>query len=345
VEKIRLGRTGLMVSKLGFGGIPIQRLSEADAIAVVKKCAELGVTFFDTANGYTTSEERIGKALAGQWAGKIIATKSQARNVADVKKHLDLSLQRMNIKSIDLYQLHNISDENAMKFVLDPAGPLPMLKDAKKAGLIKHIGVTSHNKTIARKLVESDKFETLMFPFNFLSPEVAEELLPLIKQHDMGFIAMKPLAGGMLSNGKVALKYLWQFPDVVSIPGIEKLAEIEELAAVANNPKPITTTERKEMKRLAKELGKHFCHRCDYCQPCTQGIPISTVLQIESFIKRTPAESLIKGPMSALLDKSANCSECGECETRCPYKLPIKELVRKNADIWAAFKKQYAKTA
>jgi predicted aldo/keto reductase-like oxidoreductase len=330
-----------MVTRLGFGGIPIQRVSEAEAIAVVRRCVELGITFFDTANSYTTSEERIGKALAGRRSDIIIATKTQARRRDDIEKHLNLSLQRLGVKAIDLYQLHNVSDAADLKTVLDPKGPLATLHEAKKAGLIKHIGVTSHNMDIAKTLVESDRFETIMFPFNFLTPEVRDELLPLVKEHDMGYIAMKPLAGGMLEDVNIALKYLLQFPEVVIIPGVERITEIDQIVSIVANPQPLTRAEYSKMQRLKKELGKHFCHRCDYCLPCSEGIHISVVMQTKSFIKRAPPQSLLSGGIATALEKASDCSQCGECETRCPYKLPIRELIEENSNLYQEFKRQH----
>lgn len=206
MEKIRLGRTEMMVSKLGFGGIPIQRVSEDEAVAVVRRCLELGITFIDTANRYTNSEERIGKAISGQREGIIIATKSNALTREEIKDHLKLSLKQLRVESIDLYQFHNISDANALKAVLEPNGPMAVVQEAKRAGLVKHIGVSSHSMGTAKELVKSDRFETILFPFNFITCEAADELLPLARKHDVGFIAMKPLAGGMLDNVTIAFK-------------------------------------------------------------------------------------------------------------------------------------------
>ncbi len=223
---MRLGRTNMMVSRLGFGGIPIQRDTEAEAVAVVRKCLELGVTYIDTANAYTTSEERIGKAIAGQRQNVFLATKSQARDREGIEKHLQLSLKRLGTEYIDLYQFHGVNDLKTLDIILDPSGPRAVVEKAKKDGLIRHIGITSHQIDAAKKAVSSDLFETVMFPFNFLSPEVAEDLLPLAKKHDVGFIAMKPLAGGMVDNIAVAFKYLFHFPDVLPIPGIQEEREI-----------------------------------------------------------------------------------------------------------------------
>jgi predicted aldo/keto reductase-like oxidoreductase len=341
MEKLRLGRTGMMVSKLGFGGIPIQRLSDEEAVAVVKRCVELGITFLDTANAYTTSEARIGQAIKGQRETLIIATKTQARNREGVEAHLKLSLQHLGTDYIDLYQFHGVSDFKNLDMVLEPNGPMAVAQEAKKAGMVRHIGITSHSMDVAKKAVQSDLFETIMFPFNFITDEAAEELLPLARKHDVGFIAMKPMAGGMVDNATIAFKYLFQFPDVVPIPGIEKIREIEEIVGILKKSPKMTAAELREMQRLRQELGARFCHRCDYCQPCAVEIPISTVLSSRSFAKRLPPERFFSGWIGAGIDRAAECTECGDCETRCPYHLPIREMLAEHVKWYQAEKKRY----
>jgi uncharacterized protein len=327
LEKIRLGKTGLMVTRIGFGGIPIQRLSENDAVKVVRRCVDLGLNFIDTANGYTTSEERIGKAVKGQREKVIIATKTGARDGKGAREHLELSLKRLQTDYIDIYQFHGVSTPEHLKMVLEPGGPYSVAEEAKKAGKIRHIGITSHSMDMAKEEVKTDKFETLMFPFNFITSEPATELLPLCKHHDVGFIAMKPLNGGMLDNVTVAFKYLLRFSNVVPLVGIEKVEEIEEIVRLVENPKAMTKAEKAEMQRLIDELGTRFCRRCDYCQPCTAGIPISMVMTSRSFFKRMPSERFFGGMMDDSIGKAEKCVDCGECETRCPYKLPIREML------------------
>ena len=244
METIRLGRTDMMVSKLGFGGIPIQRISEDEAVAVVKRCLDLGITFIDTANAYTTSEKRIGKAISGRREGLILATKSSSRTRDGVESHLELSLKQLGVESIDLYQFHGVDDFKTLDMVLNPNGPMVVVEEAKRTGLVKHIGITSHSMDTAKEAVKSDCFETIMFPFNVISYEAADELLPLTREHDVGFIAMKPLAGGNLDNITIAFKYLFQFPDVVPIPGIEKIHEIEEIVQVLEGPWQMTEAEQ-----------------------------------------------------------------------------------------------------
>lgn len=344
MDKIKLGKTGMTVSKLGFGGIPIQRVSEDEAVAVVQRCLDLGITFFDTANVYTTSEARIGKAIKGRREKIVIATKSTSRSREGVEGHLNMSLERLGLNYIDLYQFHQVGDLKSLELVLDLKGPMAVLEKAKKAGVIKHIGITSHQIDVAKEAVKSDRFETLMFPFNFVACEAADELLPLCRKHDVGFIAMKPLAGGALDNVTIAFKYFFQFPDVLPIPGIEKPHEIEEIVQVLQGSPEMSDAERSEMQRLRGELGNKFCRRCDYCQPCTQEIPISTVMVIKSAIRRLPPERLFTGMFAEAVEKAANCTECGDCEERCPYRLPIKEMLHESVQCFQAAKQKYDKS-
>lgn len=334
----------MTVSRLGFGGIPIQRVSEDEAIAVVQRCFDFGITFFDTANAYTTSEARIGKAINERRGEVVIATKSTSRSREGVERHLNMSLEHLRIDYIDLYQFHQVGDFKSLEIVLDPKGPMAVLEEAKKAGVIKHIGVTSHQIDVAKEAVKSNRFETLMFPFNFITCEAADELLPLCRKHDVGFIAMKPLAGGVLDNVTIAFKYLFQFPDVLPIPGIEKLCEIEEIGQVLQESWDMSDAERSEMQRLRDELGNKFCRRCDYCQPCTQEIPISTVMVISSAIRRLPPERLFTGMFADAMEKATNCTECGDCEERCPYQLPIREMLPEMVQCFQAAKHKYDKS-
>ena len=340
METIRLGRTEMMVSRLGFGGIPIQRVSEDEAVAVVRRCLELGITFIDTANGYTTSEERIGRAISGWPEPLFLATKSGSRSREGIESHLKLSLERLGVESIDLYQFHGVNDSTALDTVLAPDGPMAVVEEARKTGRVKHIGITSHSMDVAKEAVKSDRFETIMFPFNFITCEAADELLPLAREHDVGFIAMKPLAGGMLNNATIAFKYLCRFPDIVPIPGIEKLHEIEEIAQVLAGSWPMTRAEQKEIERLTEELGTRFCRRCDYCLPCDEEIPISTVMISDSFARRLPPERVF-GMLDNAMEKAASCTECGDCEDRCPYHLPISEIIAERVEWYQQEKRKY----
>ena len=344
MEKIRLGKTDMMVTKLGYGSIPIQRLAEDEAIDVVKRVVELGITFIDTANAYTTSEERVGKAISGQRERLIVATKTQARTTEGIAEHLELSLKRLRTDYIDLYQFHNISDSSTLEQILKPEGPMTLVEEEKKKGRIRHIGVSSHQIDTAIELVKSDRFETIMFPFNFISDEAANELIPLAREHDVGFIAMKSMAGGMIDNASIAFKFFSKFPDVLPIPGIEKVTEIEEIIRILEAGEEMTEAERREMQQTKQEVGSTFCRRCEYCQPCTAEISISTVMHFPSIMKRMPPHRALTGRFAAVMEKAADCVRCGDCEERCPYHLPIMEIVEKNAKWYQTEKRKYNDT-
>ena len=330
-----------MVTRLGFGGIPIQRLTEETAVDVVKRCLDLGINFIDTANGYSTSEERIGKAIAGRRDQVILATKSFKRTNEDVAKDIELSLERLGVDNIDLFQFHQVFDQKAMDTVLEPGGLMSVVEEFKEKGKIKHIGVTSHSLDTAIELVKTDRFETMQFPFNFITTEASDDLLGLCKQHDVGFIAMKPLGGGMLGNATLCFKYLQQFPDVVPIPGIETSAEIEEIMSVYQGSPELSPDEIAEMERLREELGTRFCRRCGYCQPCTEEIAIPTVMIADSFGRRLPEKRFFHEGMEKVIMKARECSDCGECEERCPYDLPIREIIAERADWYEEEKRKF----
>ncbi len=341
METMTLGRNGLQISRVGFGAIPIQRLGDEDAIAVIRRCLELGVTYLDTANAYSTSEGRIGRALEG-WNGHVVlSTKTQSRTADGVAAHLAQSLQMMKVDSIDLYQFHNVSTFDDLEKVLVTGGPYDVVQEALRDGRVKHVGITSHQIDVAKESVKTGRFETIMYPLNFIVHEPGEELLALAEQHAVGFIAMKPFAGGMIDNAPLAIKYLLQYPNVAAIPGIERLAEIEEIVRITESPWELTADEKAEIERLRRETSHRFCRRCDYCQPCTSGIPISVVLAFPTMVRRMPRETVVTGWIADALDKAIACTSCGECEERCPYQLPIREMLSENVDNYRQLKEEW----
>ncbi|MCX7683223.1 MAG: aldo/keto reductase [Anaerolineae bacterium] len=330
MQTMRLGATGLEVSRIGFGGIPIQRLTEEEAVRVVRRCLELGITFFDTANAYTTSEERIGKAIAGARHQVVIATKTTARDRATAEQHLALSLQRLGTDYIDLWQFHNVSTQEDYERVLGPGGAMEAALMAKRAGVVRHIGITSHSMDVALEAVRSGHFEAMMFPFNFVTDEPAAGLLPLATEHGLAFIAMKPFAGGMLDKANLVIKYLLSFENVLPLPGIESIEEIEEIVDIVNRAEPLSEEERQEIARLRAGVDTRFCRRCDYCQPCPQGIPISLLMNLRSFWRRFPRDSFTTGWIAEGVERARLCLGCGSCEEQCPYHLPIREMIAEN---------------
>lgn len=330
MKTVRLGSTDLWVSRVGFGGIPIQRLSEADALAVIRRALDAGFTFFDTAHGYTTSEERIGKAIAGRRDQLVITTKTPAKDKKTALEHLDLSLRRLQTDYIDLWQLHNVSTPKGWAQVQGPNGALEAANAAVQSGKVRYVGVSSHSLDLSLVLVPTGHFRTLQFPFNFVTDEPTAALLPLTVQHSLGFIAMKPFAGGLLDNARLTIKHLLQYPTVVPDPGMQSTAEVDEIAAIVNDPLELTPDELQEMERIRAAADARFCRRCEYCQPCPENVRIATVMTVQSFWRRFPPERFFGGFIKEAAESARRCAECGECETRCPYHLPIREMLAEN---------------
>jgi len=339
MEKIRLGKTGLMVAPIGFGGIPIQTPPEATAIGLVQECLDLGITFIDTSRMYTCSEERIGKAIKGRRQEVVLATKSATRTGDGLAADLEKSLGHLQTDYIDLYQFHNVSTPKDLQAVLAPGGPLEVVRKAREAGRVRHIGITSHRLAVAREALETGCFETIMVALNFVNTEAADELLPLARARDVGVIIMKPMAGGMLESPVLAFKYLRQFPGILPLIGIAKPGEMAEIISIVEAAEPITPAERLEMERIRTELGNGFCRMCNYCQPCPQKIMISAIMYTDVALSRFDPERIFKGEWDKFMARIDDCIECGECEKRCPYQLPIRERIRE------AGKKYYAARA
>lgn len=326
MRMIDLGNTGLKVSEIGFGAIPIQRLDHDQAMVVLRDCIDAGVNLIDTARSYTTSEERIGAAITGRRHQVVLASKTLATTGAETEAHLNLSLDKLRVEYIDLYQFHHVSSESQWKNVLAPGGPLDVVRKAQRAGLVRHIGVTSHQFEIAKYLVRSGHFETMMFPFNFIACEPGLEVLEACRREGVAFLAMKPLGGGMLESARLAFQYLRQFADVIPVVGIQRSDEISEIANLYETPPMLTEDDQAEIERLRIEIGTHFCRRCDYCQPCPAGIAISTILHFPTLLHKLPPDRVLsRGGEGRHIEKIADCQDCGECESRCPYDLPIRE--------------------
>jgi predicted aldo/keto reductase-like oxidoreductase len=334
MEKIRFGKTNLMVSRVGFGGIPIQRLTTAEAASVVRGVIDLGVNFLDTANAYSDSEEKIGKAIKGiKREDLVIASKSAAPDKKTFLEHLDLCLEHLGIDYVDLYQMHNISSTKLRDAVFSPGGAFEGLLEAVKIGKVRFPAFSSHNVPLAIEMMKTEKFASVQLPFNFVDDSALAEAIPLAKKLDMGFISMKPFGGGLLNNAYTAIRYLLQFDNVLPDPGIEKLSEMEEIVSIVNENKPFSAEDELIIKNLKAELGPHWCHRCDYCQPCPQGIGISAVLTVDSLIKRMPFKKAFTMANIAI-EKARTCLECGDCVSRCPYKLQIPDLIKNKITLW-----------
>jgi predicted aldo/keto reductase-like oxidoreductase len=333
MQRVTLGRTGLSVTELGFGALPIQRLTDEGAAAVINRCLDLGINFIDTAHAYTNSEGRVGAAIAGRRESLMLASKAMAATGDEAQAQLDLSFQRLGVDFIDLYQLHNVSTEDKWAQQTAPGGPLDVLREAQQRGRIGHIGISSHQEDIALKAVRSGFFETILFPFNFMAPEPATLVREACRDEGVAFLAMKPMGGGTLANARVAFRYLQQFPDVVPVVGIDDPPQIEEIVALYEHRLPLTDVDRQEMEQIRAELGTSFCRRCDYCQPCREGIQISVVMNAPSAIRRMPFENVIRG-FGTAVEKVPDCQDCGDCESRCPYGLSIRKRMQEVYDMY-----------
>lgn len=322
MRKVRLGRTELEVSKTSFGALPIQRVSFDEAARLLRRAYDAGVNFFDTANAYTDSEEKIGYALSDVRDKIIIATKSGVTSLNFIRENLDKSLRRMKTDYIDIYQLHNpaeLPSDDVYEFLLR----------AKEAGKIRHIGITNHRPGIAREAVESGLFETLQFPFSLLSGEKEEEIVRLCAEKDVGFIAMKAISGGLISNARAAFTFLDQFPNVVPIYGVQRMEELEEWLALENNPPKYTDEIRADIEKQRAELGADFCRGCGYCMPCPAGIEIWTAARMSLLIGRAPYEDYLSDTWRDKMNLIENCIGCGNCTSHCPYGLDTPSLLKR----------------
>ena len=287
MKRTKLGRTGLMVSELGFGGIPIIRLDHDEAVEVVRHCFDKGVTFFDTANVYGDSEKKIGAALEPVRDKVVLATKTMMREADTAVDHIGYSLDNLKTDCIDLYQTHNIANDEALDNILAPGGAYEALAKAREDGKIKFIGFSSHNIATAIKACRTGKFDTLQFPFNFIERDPADELFNVAREMNMGLIGMKPLGGGLLERADLCFKFLQQHPDVVPIPGIQAKEEMDEIVALYENPSPLTDADNAAIEEIRAEVGTKFCHRCEYCMPCDKGGNIPGVMMFKSTCQKT----------------------------------------------------------
>ncbi len=333
-----LGATGLTVSAVGFGGIPITRLAEDAAAQLVRAAFDAGINFFDTAWGYPGSEERMGRGLKGLDRSRfVIATKDGSSDGAMFRKHVLESLERLGTDYVDIIQFHNLSDRPQLEAVMAPGGAYEAALKLRDEGCARHIGVTCHNSELAAELVASGKFETLQAQINFVGNE-AEFLVAECARRNMGFIGMKPFAGGAIEDGELAIRYLQQFPTVVPIPGLEKPEELRQVVELFNAPLAPTEEQRQRMAKIREEVGKVFCRACGYCQPCPQEIAIAMVLRIKSIVRRMPLDlSLRLG--SRYTDKVESCLDCHECVKRCPYHLEIPAMLRERRDWFNEWRK------
>ncbi len=325
-----LGKTGLKISRMGFGGIPIQKIDEEGTRKLLHEMMEMGVNYIDSARGYTVSEQYIGYGLEGIRDKFVLATKSMSRTKEAMAADIETSLGNFRTDYIDLYQVHNPSMEQ-LDQVIGEGGALEALMEAKAAGKIGHIGLTAHSTAVFERALGLDWVETIMFPYNIVEQQGAE-LIHKCAEKNIGFIDMKPLAGGAIEDATLALRYVCSNPDVtVVIPGMAEVRELEQNLAACSNTEPLADEELKAMDKVREQLGTDFCRRCNYCAPCTVGINILSVFLFAGYLQRYDLADWAKDRYSTLKVKASACIGCGKCEPRCPYHLPIREKLKKCA--------------
>ena len=326
-----LGKTGLKISRLGFGGIPIQRIDAEGTKVLVHQMLEAGINYIDTARGYTVSEEFLGYALEGIRDKFVIATKSMSRTREAMAADIEISLKNLRTDYIDLYQIHNATPEQ-LEQVMAPGGALEALQEAKATGKIGHIGLTAHSLETFKLALNLDWVETFMFPYNIVETQ-AEKLIAECAKRNIGFIDMKPLAGGAIEDATLALRYICANDAVtVVIPGMAEVRELEQNLAAVNDTAPITNEEKAAFLEVRNQLGTNFCRRCNYCQPCAAGINISGCFLFDGYLQRYGLGEWAKGRYDAMPKHASDCIGCGACEARCPYNLPIRDMLKKVAE-------------
>lgn len=342
MNRMLIGNTGIEVCRLGFGGIPLQRISEEDAIEVVRYAVEKGIDFIDTARNYSTSETRIGKALKETEKKATVSSKSILRTSDGIRKDLEKSLKELQLDFIDIYHCHSVATDEDYKRVIAPDGALKGLLKAKEEGLIGHVGISSYNVDVMEKIVDDNLFETIMVGFNIIEPIAYKSVIPKAMQNKAGILTMKPLAGGVIGIPELALRWALSFPDLLVITGMESKEQVDKNRAVLEGNLGFTDEEKQQIVSLNKQFDSKFCHRCGYCEPCAVNIPIYKILSIKNMVKIHGTQMLLTPDFENTLERAKSCIQCGDCLIRCPYNLPIpfmmKEIVK-----WADYERSKVK--
>lgn len=341
MDKIRLGRTNLMVSRSGFGALPIQRIASFDDTKkILKRAYDSGINFFDTARMYTDSEEKLGYALSDVRKDIILATKSQATDKKTLLTHLETSLKNLKTDYVDILQLHNpkeLPDPN------DPESSYAGLLEAKKRGLIRFIGFTNHNVKNAVKAARSGLYDTIQFPLNTLASDEDLKIIEVCKAEDLGVIAMKGMSGGLITNAATTFAFLRQYDNVVPIWGIQKMSELEEFIEFEKNPPALDDKMWQLIAKDRAELAGDFCRGCGYCMPCPAGIQIPTQARISLLLGRAPFQPFLTDEFKAQMDLIPKCIECGRCRKNCPYELDTPNLLKRELKKYNEFYEAHKK--
>lgn len=334
MDKVRLGKTELTVNKNGFGALPIQRITKKEAVYLLQKAFYNGINYFDTARAYTDSEEKMGAAFEYTRDKIIISTKTGAQKAEDFWKDLETSLKMLKTDYIDIYQLHNPA---FCPKPGDESGLYDAMVEARKQGKIRHIGITNHRLAVAKEAIESGLYETMQFPFCYLSSGPDIEIVDMCKKADMGFIAMKALSGGLITNSAMAYAFLAQYDNVEPIWGVQRESELDEFIAYNDNPPAMDDKMRAEIAKDQKELSGDFCRGCGYCMPCPQGIEINNCARMSLMLRRAPSQAWLTPEWQEKMKKTEDCLECGLCKSKCPYGLDTPALLKKNYEDYKTF--------
>ena len=327
MKNVTLGRTGITVPQNAFGALPVQRVSVQEAAALLRRAFEGGMRFFDTARAYSDSEEKLGEAFQGMRDRLYIATKTAATTPEDFWRDLQTSLTNLRTEYVDLYQFHCV---NRCYAPGDGTGMYECMLEAQAQGKIRHIGITTHKLGVAEEIVASGLYETLQYPFSYLSSEREEALVHACKQANMGFIAMKALAGGLITNAKAAMAYMQQFDNALPIWGVQRPQELDDWLAMMQETPTMTPEIEAFLQKERKELVGDFCRGCGYCMPCPAGIMINQCARMSLMLRRAPSQNWLTPEMQAEMKKIEGCLECGACRKKCPYSLDTPNLLKRN---------------
>ena len=327
MEMVTLGKTGITVNKNGFGALPIQRISKGEAVDLLRKARTGGITFFDTARAYTDSEEKLGEAFGGTWDGIYVSSKTASMTPEGFWRDLETSLSNLKTDHLDIYQFHNPA---VCPKPGDGSGMYECMLEARQQGKIRHIGITNHRLAVAHEAIDSGLYETLQFPLSYLSSDKDLELVEKCGQAGMGFIAMKALSGGLITDSAAAYAFLAQFPHVLPIWGVQREKELDEFLSYVENPPALTEERRAFIDQDRKELQGEFCRGCGYCMPCPAGIEINNCARMSLLIRRAPSAAQLTEEMQQKMMRIEQCLHCGQCKSKCPYNLDTPALLEKN---------------
>lgn len=327
MKTITLGKTGITSPQNGFGALPIQRVETNAAVKLLRRALEGGFTFYDTARDYTDSEIKLGMAFYGMRDRVTLASKSHAQTPEKFREELKTTLKNLRTDYLDLYQFHCV--DRCFK-PGDGTGMYEAMLEAKNAGLVRHIGITTHKIGVAEEIVASGLYETLQYPLCYLATDRDLDLVKACEEANIGFLAMKGLSGGLLTNSKACMAFMTQFDNVLPIWGIQREKELDEWLEFFDETPVLDDELREVIESDRRELLGEFCRGCGYCMPCSVGIVINQCARISQMIRRAPSEGWLSEKWQNEMKKIDDCIECGVCMTRCPYELNIPELLRKN---------------